>query len=49
MFKLKKLNVIKIVDSEYKKNRLIAEGYKLVEEKKKSNKEVKDDNGGAEK
>lgn len=33
MFKLKKLNVIKIVDSEYKKNKLITEGYKLVEEK----------------
>ncbi len=33
MFKLKKLNVVKVVDSEYKKNKLIAEGFKLVKDK----------------
>ncbi|AGK97632.1 hypothetical protein [Clostridium pasteurianum] len=33
MFTLQKLNVVRIVDSEIKKSRLIDEGFKLVKDK----------------
>jgi hypothetical protein len=39
MFKLKKLNVVKIVDSENKRDELLGKGFELVEEKSAKQKE----------
>ena len=39
MFKLEKLNVQKIVNSEAEKLKLISQGFKLIESKKEKNKE----------
>lgn len=40
MYKLQKLNVERIVNDESSKNRLILQGYKLVEEKKQTNESI---------
>lgn len=40
MYKLQKLNVERIVNDESSKNRLILQGYKLVEEKKQTSESI---------
>ena len=38
MFKLERLNVVKIVETEHEKDKLISKGFELVEEEKKEEK-----------
>lgn len=44
MYKLRKLNVIKIVESETKKNELLGKGFELLEEIKQEDEATKEDN-----
>lgn len=43
MYTLKKLNVVKKVDTEQKKDMLIKKGFKLIEEDVKTEKDKKED------
>lgn len=49
MYKLKKLNVIKIVETESKKDELLGKGFKLLEEIKSEENEAKKEDGSKKK